>query len=93
MKLVPVAGKGKHVFFKLLMLMFSREAPSLKLLEERFEKDSSGWQKLLAQSPFLVSPGSYVGPSTCNNFTSALGAGQRVLRYSYYRPSVVAKKK
>ena len=38
------------------------------------------------QCPFLVLPGKYVGQSTCNNFTSALGAGQRVLSYSYYRP-------
>ena len=72
-----------------LTVLCSREAPSLKLLEERYPRDSSRWEKLLDQSPSLVSPGSYVGQSTCNNYTSALGAGQRVLSYSYYRPGVV----
>ena len=65
--------------------MYDRQAPKLELLEERFPQDSSGWEQMLDQSP-----GSYVGQSTCNNFTSALGAGQRVLSYSYYRPGVVA---
>ena len=30
--------------------------------------------------------GSFVGPSTCDSYTSALGAGQRVLSYTYYTP-------
>ena len=30
--------------------------------------------------------GSFVGPSTCNSYTSALGAGQKVLSYTYYTP-------
>ena len=66
--------------------MFGREAPRLELLEERFQADGAAREKMWDQSPFLVLPGKYVGQSTCNNFTSALGAGQRVLSYSYYRP-------
>ena len=65
--------------------MFDREAPRLKLLEERF-----AGEEMMAQSPVLVLAGQYVGQSTCNNFTSALGAGQRVLSYSYYRPRLAA---
>ena len=30
--------------------------------------------------------GSYVGSSSCNEFTDRLGAGQKVLSYSYYTP-------
>ena len=30
--------------------------------------------------------GSFVGQSTCNSYTTALGAGQRVLSYTYYTP-------
>ena len=70
--------------------MFVREAPRLELLEERFRKDSSVWKEKFPESPLVVTAGTYVGPSTCNNFTSALGAAQRVLSYSYYRPGVVA---
>ena len=68
--------------------MFVREAPRLELLEERFKKDSL--EEKFPESPLVVTAGTYVGPSTCNNFTSALGAAQRVLSYSYYRPGVVA---
>ena len=41
--------------------------------------------------PWAPAPGSYVGPSTCDRFTSALGAGQRVLSYTYYTWAWVAK--
>ena len=70
--------------------MFDRVGPRLELLEARSQKDSAAWQKRLAESQFVVMPGQYVGQSTCNNFTSALGAGQRVLSYAYYRPYIVA---
>ena len=30
--------------------------------------------------------GSFVGQSTCNSYTTTLGAGQRVLSYTYYTP-------
>ena len=30
--------------------------------------------------------GSYVGPSSCDAFTSSLGSGQNVLSYTYYTP-------
>ena len=59
-------------------------------VEERYKKDSSVLEEKFPESPLLVRAGTYVGPSTCNNFTSALGAAQRVLSYSYYRPGVVA---
>ena len=35
------------------------------------------------------SEGSYVGPSSCNEYTDRLGAGQRVLSYSYYTPGSI----
>ena len=31
--------------------------------------------------------GEFVGPSICNEFTTALGFGQRVVAYSFYEPS------
>ena len=63
-----------------------REAPNLELLEERFRKHGAFWEAKFLESPLSVPQTSYVGQSTCNNFTSALGAGQKVLSYSYYTP-------
>ena len=37
-------------------------------------------------SAWAPAPSSCVGPSTCDRFTSALVAGQRVLSYTYYTP-------
>ena len=37
------------------------------------------------------SEGSYVGPSSCNEYTDRLGAGQRVLSYSYYTPGLIIR--
>ena len=37
--------------------------------------------------------GSYVGPSSCNEYTDRLGAGQRVLSYSYYTPGFLLYKR
>ena len=69
-----------------LYQLTTREAPNLELLEERFRKHAAFWEEKLLESPLSVPQGSYVGQSTCNNFTSALGAGQKVLSYSYYTP-------
>merc|ERR1712227_105985 len=33
-----------------------------------------------------LSDGSYVGLSSCNQYTSQLGSGQKVLTYSYFTP-------
>ena len=33
-----------------------------------------------------------MGPSSCNEFTDRLGAGQRVLSYSYYTPEQISEK-
>ena len=45
--------------------------------------------KLTKLTPGRTPPdGSYVGPSTCNDFTDRLGAGQKVLSYSYYTPGL-----
>ena len=55
-------------------------------MEAKYQKESSVWDEMFHQSPFLALAGQYVGQSTCNNFTSVLGAGQRVLSYAYYRP-------
>ena len=30
--------------------------------------------------------GTWVGPSSCDQFTTALGSGQRVVAYSFYVP-------
>ena len=69
---VPVGGENLIFLKKKVKLLFYREKPKL---ERRFQ---------LGEDPFVL-PGSYVGQSTCNNFTTVLGAGQRVLSYSYYR--------
>ena len=39
-----------------------------------------------ADSRLAPSPGSYVGPSTCNSFTTSLGFGQKVVAYSFFDP-------
>ena len=82
-----ILGRGiiDNELFKNL-LFSSREAPSLELLEERFMKHAAFWASKFQDTPLSVPQGSYVGQSTCNNFTSALGAGQKVLSYTYYSP-------
>ena len=63
----------------------ARRGPSLAHLEALFEPSTVG--ELGSRSrPWAPAPGSYVGPSTCDRYTSALGAGQRVLSYTYYTP-------
>ena len=62
----------------------------MELLEERFRKHGAFWEAKFLESPLSVPQTTYVGQSTCNNFTSALGAGQKVLSYAYYRPYIVA---
>ena len=76
---------GKSLY-KVKLQLSTREGPSLELLEERFRKHAAFWEAKFLESPLSVPQGSYVGPSSCNNFTSALGAGQKVLSYSYYTP-------
>jgi hypothetical protein len=63
----------------------ARRGPPLAQLEALFEPSTVG--ELGSRSrPWAPTPGSYVGPSTCDRYTSALGAGQRVLSYTYYTP-------
>ena len=61
----------------------SRQAPRLSLLQARHHHQQAFWAGRLLAVPFLVPPGVYVGDSTCDGYTSALGAGQQVRGYSY----------
>ena len=82
--IVPGISYGEYTYTSYPLT--TREAPNLELLEERFRKHGAFWEEKLLESPLSVPQGTYVGQSTCNNFTSALGAGQKVLSYSYYTP-------
>ncbi|XP_023335586.1 uncharacterized protein LOC111706882 isoform X3 [Eurytemora carolleeae] len=55
-----------------------RLAQSLKNVDESLLPGSINYKQVVE--------GQYVGKSTCNNYTTALGAGQRVLSYSFYTP-------
>ena len=64
----------------------SRLAPQLERLKIPFDKSASYWKEKLEEVPLKIPVGDYVGPSSCNDFTSALGSGQKVLSYTYYSP-------
>ena len=40
----------------------------------------------MKEIPLKVPKGVYIGSSSCSDYTSALGAGQKVLSYTYYSP-------
>ena len=58
-----------------------RLAPKLSVLFESFSPETL---ESLVYSELL--DGTFVGYSTCDRFTSALGGGQNVVSYSYYSP-------
>ena len=59
-----------------------RERPPVRRGEDRTDDLRRG------QTP---PDGSYVGPSSCNDYTDSLGSGQNVLSYSYYTPGTTAQ--
>lgn len=70
----------------------AREAASLSSLEKRFKSQENFWQDILARPPLVIPTGVYIGPSTCSDYSSVLGSGQRVLSYTYYTPWRNARK-
>ena len=69
-----------------------RVAASLPHLQRRFSAHSAYWAAALASPPLRVPAGVYIGPSSCDQYTSALGSGQKVLSYTYYSPWRTLKK-
>ena len=63
-----------------------RQAANLTNLEKLFEEQTEFWKQKLLDTPLNIPVGVYVGPSTCNSYTSVLGSGQKVLSYTYYSP-------
>ena len=86
MQLLPV-GTSKILRYtcSTLILYLPSTAPKLSLLVASVPPASLR-ALLAATAPLSVADGSFVGMSTCDGFTSALGSGQRVLSYSYYTP-------
>jgi len=70
----------------------SRQGVSLSHLEERFASQTGFWSDRLSRSPLVIPRGVYIGHSTCDRYTSALGSGQQVLSYTYYSPWRTVKK-
>ena len=70
----------------------SRQAPALTALQEHFEKSKQFWRIKLSEVPVRLAAGVYVGSSSCNDYSSALGSGQKVLSYTYYSPWRTIKK-
>merc|ERR1712106_1030718 len=62
-----------------------RSAPNLSNLEKSFDRSLVESAKS-SSTPWTLPSGTYVGHSTCNRYTSALGSGQKVLSYTYYTP-------
>ena len=73
-------------------MLYFRQGPSLNHLQGRFENHKKFWDEKLKETPLTVPHGVYIGPSSCNDYTSALGAGQKVLSYTYYSPWRTLKK-
>ena len=65
---------------------FYRQGPSLEHLQSRFETHKQFWDEKMKEIPLKVPKGVYIGSSSCSDYTSALGAGQKVLSYTYYSP-------
>ena len=65
---------------------YFRRGPSLEHLQTRFETHKQFWDEKLKEIPLKVPKGVYIGSSSCSDYTSALGAGQKVLSYTYYSP-------
>lgn len=63
----------------------SRSAPNLSTLEKSYLASVISAAKS-SDTPWTFPDGTYVGHSTCNRYTSALGSGQKVLSYTYYTP-------
>jgi len=62
-----------------------RTAPNLAMLENNYAEAAIESAKT-SSTPWLFPKGTYVGNSTCNRYTSAIGSGQKVLSYTYYTP-------
>ena len=63
----------------------SRSAPKLSTLEKSYDTSLVDGAKS-SSTPWTLPAGTYVGSSTCNRYTSAIGSGQKVLSYTYYTP-------
>ena len=68
------------------LYFFLRRGPSLEHLQRRFETHKQFWDEKLKEVPLKVPKGVYIGSSSCSDYTSALGAGQKVLSYTFYSP-------
>ena len=62
--------------------------PSTFRYASRLQEKVSPRLSLMLQNTSLLSvaDGSYIGLSSCNQFTSLLGSGQNVLSYAYFTP-------
>ena len=69
-----------------------RQAPSISHLEDRFKTHGQFWSDRLENPPLIIPRGVYIGKSTCDEYTSAIGSGQKVLSYTYYSPWRTVKK-
>ena len=61
-----------------------RMGPSLEMQrrKRRLLRESS----VSSSESIIPEIGSHVGPSTCNDYTTSLGYGQKVVAYSFYEP-------
>ena len=60
-----------------------------KMISKKVKYTSENYTKSKNNKVFsgrIPPDGSYVGSSSCNDYTDKLGAGQKVLSYSYYTP-------
>lgn len=73
-------SNSDHEYFFHPSCKCSRPGPHLDNL-----KVSKHWNKRVKIS-LKIPDSTFVGNSTCNDYASALGAGQKVISYSYYSP-------
>ena len=100
--LVPMHGLSRRLIFLLLLLLLLISLLLLPIIraptpvKNFFHPDCSCHRPdpptpppappPTTSGPWTPPLGSFVGPSTCNSYTTVLGAGQRVLSYTYYTP-------
>ena len=76
---VIARNKGQYLQWERIDKMIST---MVKYTSENYTKSKNN----KVSSGRIPPDGSYVGSSSCNDYTDKLGAGQKVLSYSYYTP-------
>ena len=66
-----------------MKLYFNRNGPETNYVDPKNVYKTV--ELIKSKSLWNIPDGTYVGLSTCNNYTTALGSGQKVLSYTFFK--------